>query len=481
MDVIARRGREWLHADVSWRGVAKFVLVVLVATVGATVGLLVAGARTEQVGPLIVRASVIPSLTGDSVIDIPPLGTITLDSHDGPLRMHAQVEGIDSDATQGLIEGAAKIGTRDEVLADVRSMLFRAYMQALIVSILGAALFVFLVWRCPRRALIAGMSTFAVLLVAAGVGAATWNERALAQPRYTGLLVYAPRVVGSADQVVNDFERYGDQLARLVDNVSKLSSTLTSLPTFEPDPNTIRVLQVSDIHLNPNVWPIMRTIIAQYDIDVVVDTGDIADQGSSAEVALISPIGTLPVPYVYVRGNHDSQLIEGAIADLSNAVVIDGDVQEVAGLRFAGSGDPRFTPDKNATTTAAEVVQQGEDLASLVSGMAVPPDVLMVHDPAAAPPLVDSGPLVLAGHVHERSAEQLDDDTLLLVQGSTGGAGLRALDSEAPTPLTFTVLYFNRETRQLQARDEITLGGLGTATAEVTRILSPTDTSGRTP
>jgi len=95
-----------------------------------------------------------------------------------------------------------------------------------------------------------------------------------------------------------------------------------------------------------------------------------------------------------------------------------------------------------------------------------------VHDPTVAPALAESTPLVLAGHVHERRDEMVDEDTELLVQGSTGGAGLRALESEEPTPLTFTVLYFDRETAQLQARDEITLGGLGTSRAEVTRILS---------
>jgi Icc-related predicted phosphoesterase len=479
--VASTRVRRWLHADVPWRAVGQVLLVAAVAAVGALAGLLLAGNRTEQVGPLIVRSSVVPSLTGDSVLEVPPLGAITLDSHDGPLRLNAQVQGIDSDATEGLLQGAADIGTRDQVVADVRAMLWHTYLQGLLAAGLGAALFVLVLWRRPRLAVVAGLGTLALFLAVAGVGALTWNDRALAQPRYSGLLVYAPRVVGSADDVIDDFEKYGDQLARLVGNVSKLSSTLTSLPTFEPDPNTIRVLHVSDIHLNPNVWPIMRTIIEQYDVDAVVDTGDIADHGSSAELPLLDPIGTLSVPYVYVRGNHDSRLIQSAIARQPNAVVLDGDAAEVAGLQFMGLGDPRFTPDKDATTTSEVVTQQGEELAAAAAALPEPVDVLLVHDPSAGPPLAEAGPLVLSGHVHERRAVQLDDDTLQLVQGSTGGAGLRALESEEPTPLTFTVLYFNRDTHLLQARDEITLGGLGTATAEVTRILSDIEPSGRTP
>ncbi|HVQ87001.1 MAG TPA: metallophosphoesterase [Actinomycetes bacterium] len=477
----AEKWREHLRRDIHWRTLGKFLVVVAVAMIGATVGLLIAGSRTDQVGPLIVRSTVSLTATGDTRIDVPPLGSISLDSHDGPLGVHAEVEGIDSDATAGLIAGAADIGTRDEVLADVRSMLIRTYLQAFAVMVLGATLAVLLVWRRPRRALLTGGITAGLVLVSGGVGVATWNNRALAQPRYSGLLVYAPRIVGSADEVINNFELYGDQLARLVDNVSKLSSAVTSLPNFEPDPQTVRVLHVSDIHLNPSVWPIMRTIIQQYDVDVVVDTGDIADHGTTAEVPFVDPIGSLGVPYVYVKGNHDSTVIENAIAQQPNGVVLTGDPVKVAGLRFLGDADPRFTPDKDTTATSEEVVAEGQRLADTAAGLRHPVDVVMVHDPTAAPPLVDAAPLVLAGHVHERRSEQLDDDTLLLVQGSTGGAGLRALESEEPTPLTFTVLYFNRTSGQLQARDEITLGGLGTASAEVTRILSPTESTGRTP
>lgn len=468
----------WAHRQVSWSAVGRFVLVVAIAAVGAFLGLVVAGTRTENVGPLVVRVTVAPSLDGDTVVDVPPLGTISVDSHDGPLRVRATVEGIDSDATQGFLDGQANIGTRDEIVSEVRSMLAWTYAQAVVVMVLGASLLVLVVYRRPRRAVVVGVTTLALVLAAGAVGVATWNDRALVQPKYTGLLVYAPRVVGSAGSVLENFEQYGDQLARLVGNVSRLSATLTSLPTFEPDPNTIRVLHVSDIHLNPNVWPIMRTIIKQYEIDVVVDTGDIADHGTSAETGFVLPIGTLGVPYVYVRGNHDSRVTEAAVARQPNAVTLDGTEAEVGGLTFLGSGDPRFTPDKETISSPEEVVEQGETLAAKASALPAEPDVILVHDPGAAPSLNDAGPLVLAGHIHQRRAERLDDDTELLVQGSTGGAGLRALESEDPTPLTFTVLYFDRETKQLQARDEITLGGLGTSSAEVTRILTPTESRG---
>ena len=63
-----------------------------------------------------------------------------------------------------------------------------------------------------------------------------------------------------------------------------------------------------------------------------------------------------------------------------------------------------------------------------------------------------------------------------MVQGSTGGAGLRALEGEEPTPVTLTVLYFHPGSKDLAAWDDITLGGLGLTSAEIDRhVVEPED------
>jgi hypothetical protein len=46
------------------------------------------------------------------------------------------------------------------------------------------------------------------------------------------------------------------------------------------------------------------------------------------------------------------------------------------------------------------------------------------------------------------------------VEGSTGGAGLRGLENDEPTPLSLSVLYFD-ENQDLKAYDDIQLGGTG--------------------
>ncbi len=98
-------------------------------------------------------------------------------------------------------------------------------------------------------------------------------------------------------------------------------------------------------------------------------------------------------------------------------------------------------------------------------------DIAVAHEPSAARVVDGEVPLVLAGHVHRNDMEVMKFGTRLRIEGSTGGSGLRAIEGEYPDPIQASVLYFDRDTRRLQAWDEIKLGGLGLTTAEVSRHL----------
>jgi hypothetical protein len=221
------------------------------------------------------------------------------------------------------------------------------------------------------------------------------------------------------------------------------------------------------------------------------------DWGSSAETGYAASIPQVGVPYIWVRGNHDSTAIQDAVARQSNAIVLDNAVTEIAGIRIAGIGDPQFTPDKSETEEPVNpdvpsVLQlSGQQLADTIRASAQPVDIALVHDPAMAPPLSGVVPLVLSGHLHRRqvsllpapapgpsaspaptasagAAAQPPTVTRLMIEGSTGGAGLRGLEKEEPTPLSLSVLYFD-ENRQLKAYDDIQLGGTGQSNVEMQR------------
>jgi predicted phosphodiesterase len=242
------------------------------------------------------------------------------------------------------------------------------------------------------------------------------------------------------------------------------------------------VLHVSDLHLAPQAWDVIRTVSQQYDVDVVVDSGDITDHGSKPENRYVEEIRHLRTPYVWVRGNHDSMQTERAMRRLDNVVVLDGGVARVKGMTFAGIGDPTFTPDKSTgldeEALAGYVSEAADDLATIAEE-AGGVDVAVFHDPRPMEVLDGLAAVTLSGHLHYRKVRRGDQGTWLMTQGSTGGSGLRALEPvKQPAPIMLSVLYLERDSGDLLAYDDISLGGLGMASAEIDRqVVTPLTSS----
>lgn len=446
-----------------------------VGLLGAILGLLVAGTVTTAVGPFQSEMSLTPSASGSTVVAIPPLGELQLDTHDGPVRLGVRITQLRDEAARTIVADPESLrGLGDEVNADLRSGVQSLVVRTVLVTVAGAALLGLLVFRRWRATLAAAGAGLASLVVAGAISAATFDDTSLAEPRYTGLLASAPTAVGDVRDIVERFDAYQLQLGRLVANVSELYSVTSALPVFTPDDDTVRLLFVSDLHLNPGAFDVIESVAEQFRVDAVLDAGDINDWGSAAEARYVAGISRLDVPYVWVRGNHDSSLTQAAVARQPNAVVLDGpEIVEVAGVRMLGQGDARFTPDKTTRDDDAptEVITAvGNALREALEDEPTPPDVVLLHDPIAAGPLLGEVPLVLAGHRHERLVETVDGTTVF-IQGSTGGAGLRALEGEDPTPVMLSVLYLDRESGRLQAYDDITLGGLGVSDARISRTV----------
>ncbi|MGN6523335.1 MAG: metallophosphoesterase family protein, partial [Actinomycetes bacterium] len=453
------------------------------AAVGAWLGLLIGGRVPTQVGPGVTSATVAPSWTGDTVLSVPPLGAVTLDTHDGPLRLNVEVRAIDPARAKQIFDDPNSLnGLEKRVLADAEHGLLVLALRSAGVAVLGAFVVGLVVYRRPTRAVIS--AGVAVVLLAASAGSArlTWRSDALAEPHYTGLLTSAPSLVGNAEDIVGNFSKYRVQLARLVTNVSRLYDTTLSLPTYAPSGDTIRILVVSDIHDNPAAFDIIRSTIAQFGVEAVVDAGDISDHGLDAENDIFAPIATLGVPYIWVRGNHDSYRTQVYLSDLPNVQVLDDSTADVAGLRFLGIGDPNFTPDKSGPDDKPDLVTQsvGASLkkqAAALQAAGKPVDVIVVHEPDMARAADGAAPLAISGHLHHRLDEQLPHGTRLFVEGTTGGSGLRALEKDKPYPIELSVLYFARDTKQLAAWDDIRLGGLGQESASIQRHLATSEDS----
>ncbi|HET9609139.1 MAG TPA: metallophosphoesterase [Acidimicrobiales bacterium] len=507
---------------------------VLLSLAGAAIAVALLGRVPAKVGPFETTVAARPSLSGHTVVHLAPLGTIELDTHDWPLAIDLRVDEIAvADAERIARDPRAIERLGDDAADEVRSALVAVAIRCVIVALAGGiagALVARLSWRSAAAG--AGLAGLFVATLGGGA-AATFDAEAVAEPRYSGLLSRAPTAVGDIEAVLDRFGEYRAQLSDLVDNMATLYLAGAELPTFRPDGGMIRVLHVSDIHLNPQAFDMVERLIEQFGVNVVVDTGDLTDWGTDPETRLVDRIGEIDVPYVYVRGNHDSRRTQEAVGEQPNAVVLDGDGEEVAGLRFWGIGDPRYTPDKSEQGGATEQERAeafAPEVAERLTEDEPPPvDVAMVHDQRMAGDLGGLVPLVLAGHTHEPAESQIErptaededgdsgsgeedgdtdatdtatsadgggdeagdgdggdgdeaagtggqgddgedgEETLLLVEGSTGGAGLRGLQGEEPEPLTATILYFDPESRRLVAYDRISVAWLQDAGATIER------------
>ncbi len=470
--------------------------IALVSIGGAVIGAMLFAHADVNVGPFRAEMSISPSVSGGTEVDIPPLGSLHLTSHRGPIHLKVNLGSLDQSRTEALIDDPAAISSAgDRAVDDVRTGVIRLGVRMLGIAVLSALVLSALIFRNIRRIAAAGMTALVVTAGSLGLAAGTLRPDSLAEPRYEGLLVNAPAVVGDARRIADNYGRYADQLQQIVSNVSRLYTTVSTLPVYEPAGNTTRLLHVSDLHLNPSAFGLIRTVVETFEIDAVIDTGDLVDWGSSAETGYAGLIPSVGVPYIWVRGNHDSTAIQAAVARQRNAVVLDDTVTTVDGITIAGIGDPEFTPDKSETREPADpdavspLLLSGQRLADTIRGTGKPVDIALVHDPAMAPPLSGVVPLVLSGHLHRRQVSLLPAPdpsasaapsaspgtaatppltTRLMVEGSTGGAGLRGLEKEEPTPLSLSVLYFD-ENRQLKAYDDIQLGGTGESNVEMQR------------
>ena len=466
---------------------ARALGLIMVTLLGAWLGLLIVGNVQKPVGPMDTTMTLRPSISGGTKINIAPLGALELESHRAPLRLDVDVTRLDPDRAGMLVDNPAQFsGLQEQVTHDVQTGTRDLALRSCAAVVAGATALGLAVYRRPRRALLSGGLALALLASSGAAAAATWNPKAVLEPKFSGLLSGAQSLVGDARNIVTDFDTYQQELARLVTNVTKLYDAASTLPTYQPDPGTTRVLHVSDIHLNPAAWLIIESLVEQYEIDAIIDTGDTMDHGTSAENAFLDQASELGAPFVWVRGNHDSGATQDYLEDLENVYVLDDGVPvDVAGLRIAGMGDPQFTPDRSVDAGSdADQEAAGRELATALrasKNQGKPVDIAAAHNPVLAEQTDGAVPLVLAGHTHNRSQRTLDEGTRLMIEGSTGGGGLRAVEGDEPADVSASVLYLDEETKQLQAWDEINLGGLGLTTAEVSRHIPPDAEPGSSP
>lgn len=447
--------RTWAHRFMGTR--TRKALSVAVAAMIGVIAFTLAAQSAGTVGPLTIGVRLGPTIDGHTTLAFPPFGRVTADTHAGPLDATATLEEVD-------IEALRELATRTELpreeidgwADDLRSTVARAAILGLVAGLAAACAVAWMLTRSWRATVAAAMVAIAIPGSALAAGTLTFDEQAFSAPTYEGALTYAPAAFGLVQQKVSDIRGLQQQASGLAAELSAYYGTEQSFTQGGTLPGTYRVLHVSDLHLDPVGMQLAIDLAVAYDVDFVIDTGDVSYFGSDQEGALAAA-QLSSKPYIFVPGNHDSQPVLDNLAGRGNVTVLDGETTTTAsGVVVLGVGDPAgaddtYMPDREAAT------DKGERIARAFRGRDV--DIVAVHNPVSGEAFAGRVPVVLSGHTHSSALETVDG-TVYLGAGTTGGVNFNDLADDPHIPHSASVLYFSiAEPGRLVAIDQIEVYG----------------------
>lgn len=310
-------------------------------------------------------------------------------------------------------------------------------------------------------------------------------------------------------EAISSVERSSNQVsASFADQIKGLARLVID-PGKRPDlSERPRLTVASDMHNNVLLTPTLRQAAAG---GPVLFVGDLTDTGSPLEVSAVRSVVTTGKPFVMIGGNHDSDrelrtlAREGAIVLTSRGRLLPGGrhgemTVRVDGLRVAGYGSPNLRRASSGYRDRGTKITEAEKaaFAAWFARVADDVDVVMVHEPSLAAPVIDQlraersdraaggrrgargkprSILFVLGDSHQPSVDAADG--VLAVNGGTVGAGGTGNLAEGEDASLAIVTYGARPFDPL-AVDLVTLNpGTGETVARRVRIgAAPVSVSG---
>lgn len=434
--------------------------------------------RTEaRIGVGTVELHLSAGGDGRTELVLPPLGRITAKTHGMPVTLTAEVTSLDIAGVGDLAQAEdpsarAQADAAEAVESQARRLALRMLLLSALVGVLAAALAPSRRWLHLPAGAAGGACGAALLLAGVWIG---YDVRAFeTEPRFEGQLERAPALLATVQRHIDDVDVVRSRVGILGARIAELYTAVDD-PTTQRGVGT-RILHVSDIHSNPLAIEVVDRLVDNFDVDAVLDTGDLTSFGSTVEARIGDLIANLDVPYLLVPGNHDSPDVRAAFDAAPHVTVLDRTTYRVGGVEVLGVPDPTFTADNELSTEDANAIKL--DAASSVARLVRrhDPDLLAVHDVRQASLAGGDVPLVLAGHAHERASSQ-EDGTRFLTVGSTGATGLGSFTADTDLAYEAQVLTFHRG--RLVGIDYISLPGFdGSFTVEHTVVADDEDHQG---
>jgi predicted phosphodiesterase len=406
-----------------------------------------------------------------------------------PARLSIDVRTVDRDAARRVAEG--QLPDVQEVRGEARDAL-ASYIRLLLLLVficsLGAGLVVALAVRghgAPRvrwlflaAGATAGIGTLLLVLLLPPRGEISDPEYYANGPDIPVALRAIERANNSAATISQELNEQLVGLARLVSATSARSG-IAALP---------HLTLASDLHNNLLALPALERAVRS---GPLYFAGDLTSSGSPFESQLLRRVVHIGHPFVYVSGNHDSDVLDHQLVDAGGIVLTEDGrllpngrlgrvIVNVRGVRVAGYADPFERLARNGFRQQREprpTEEQQREFANWLRPLIGDVDIVMVHEPQLAELAVeelrrDPPPRPMAiftGHTHE-SALRTSHNLLELNGGTVGGGGTGNLEKNQPFGLA-VVTYDRRGGFDPLAADLVEIDGrVGAAKAERTRL-----------
>lgn len=188
----------------------------------------------------------------------------------------------------------------------------------------------------------------------------------------------------------------------------------------------LTLLLVSDLHCNVGMAPLITSMAEMTGAQVVLDAGDTTMNGTSVEQYCASTFArAIPdgVDLITAPGNHDSAETTAQYAR-AGAVVLDGGVLDVRGMRILGDHDPKANRLLAQPTQDESYADVGTRLSDVACTDRDGVDLVLFHNPRVAPNLLADGcvPSLISGHMHTRTDPEQIGEGIRYIASSTAGA-----------------------------------------------------------
>lgn len=452
------RRRQLLRALL--RGVLTVVISAALAAPMAAIWGLGRTHITEYLGPN--RTSIKVDYSGETRVDLGPLGNAYLPMSYGPVGLSITVKGFsaadggDSLVSKQALESYLNLYKQPrEAMSGIQQRLTHDAVRRAIPAE-AVLVVVMLGWTQRKRFLsprLAEMSRgrhavlayLAVVTITSSVVVAPTHthEQPARYPvtaakgtRLDGLTVDSlllDKLIDRGSKGLSKLSHRQDEAVKAYVHTAKKSLKKHSGRLAKPKENEQRIFGFSDLHCNIAMSKIWTQLVKKTDPDVAFDTGDDTDNGSAVERTCITRASKMigDRPLVVAMGNHDSNKTTGDQWRSTDAKLLDGNVTEANDVRFLGDADPEHNPpfsiDRIHERDETEA-EMGHRMVKTARGRDV--DVIMAHQPRATAPVIKTknppAKLVAWGHLHEEKGPKVihhDDGswTVAMQMGTAGG------------------------------------------------------------